>query len=337
MSSPRKTEKSGTVKNEVSILFLNQMERKGDVILYRRGVDVFLGLNCKDQDFQEGFRLLSLSKHKDAIWLVDVLKKHGIPCNRLEAMRLFLKEGNDARALCFAALVDDWNTELLLQSARIGFAVAQAYVADYNFRDDGAEAFKWAVRSACQHEPLGLCILGHCYRLGEGVTQVDLLAFYRYKEAAESENVEAQYWLACQYLAQEDMVNFFFWLGMSISNGNGGEAKFFNCARSFVAKFDPSKIDVPTNSVIFQIGQSLHGHIEVLRRTIWKAGVSDNILECAKQAVGMYEFWVARARDASFWWICIGRRLGVAAEIRRLVGKLIWDDRVNGRYLLERN
>jgi hypothetical protein len=45
---------------------------------------------------------------------------------------------------------------------------------------------------------------------------------------------------------------------------------------------------------------------------------------------------VARTGDASFWWICIGRRLGVAAEIRRLVGKLIWDDRVNGRCFLDR-
>jgi hypothetical protein len=219
----------------------------------------------------------------------------------------------------------------------MGFALAQAYIADYNFRDDGAEAFKWAVRSADQHEPLGLCIMGHCYRLGEGVTQDDLLAFYRYKEAAESENVEAQYWLACQYLAKHDMVNFFRWLGMSISSGNGERAKFFDYARAFVAKFDPSKIDVPTNSVVFQIGQSLHGHIEVLGRTIWNGRVPDNIFECVNQAVSMYEFWVARARDASFWWICTGRRLGVAAEIRRLVGKLIWDDRVNGRYLWGRN
>ncbi len=311
---------------------MQQTIPQNDLVLYRRGLDVFLGLNCKKQDFQEGFRLLQLSNHPDAVWLVALLERNGIPRNHSEAMNLFLEQRNDARSLCFAALVNSFDSDLLVQSAEMGFALSQAFVADYHLGDDNTAGFEWAKRSAQQHEPMGLCILGHCYRLGKGVPQDHRAAFSAYQEAADAGFVQARLWLACEYLQRQDMLNFFHWLGTSISGGNGDKKMLFEHIREFVSRIVLPSDDVAVNHVIFEIGSLLSKHIQVETRRVWGVQVSDDVFEYCIQTVKMNLFWCEKAKEVSFWWIACAKRLGVPVEIRQIVGKLIWEDRVNGTY-----
>jgi len=68
--------------------------------------DVLLGQNKKNQDVKRALDLASTCPHPDAQWLTGVCAGKDVK-TRDEAKAVFLARGNDdARALCFAALVD---------------------------------------------------------------------------------------------------------------------------------------------------------------------------------------------------------------------------------------
>jgi hypothetical protein len=90
-------------------------------------------------------------------------------------------------------------------------------------------------------------------------------------------------------------------------------------------------------SVVFAIGRALKGQVDNEERTIFGMGYSfDAHVSYAKQAYHVYEFQLQSYRKAVDSWTIIGLRNKVAKDMRKMIGKMIWDAREDAAYL-ERN
>jgi len=91
--------------------------------------DTLLGSNFVKQDVKRALELASTCKHPDAQWLTEIFAGKDVR-TKDEAREVFRAHENDARALCFAAMIAWPNDDARAnQSAEMGFALAQAWVA----------------------------------------------------------------------------------------------------------------------------------------------------------------------------------------------------------------
>ncbi len=117
---------------------------------------------------------------EDAKWLV-ALFPFGARLTREEAKRVFLVQGEDPRAMCFAALVcwsgAEEEIELIRRAARLGCAAAQARMV---VMSEESDCFAWAEKAAAQRDREGLKELAFmslewlwvCYGQEEGVVVI---------------------------------------------------------------------------------------------------------------------------------------------------------------------
>ncbi len=116
--------------------------------------DTLLGDNYKKQDITAALALAFDCKHPDAEWLTSIFEGKDISTKE-DAREVFLRFGNDARALCFAwHLIDDrWNDLPLLRRAyEMGNAFACSSLCDEVWSENKEEAFRLARAAAAQHE-----------------------------------------------------------------------------------------------------------------------------------------------------------------------------------------
>ncbi len=79
---------------------------------------------------------------------------------------------------------------------------------------------------------------------------------------------------------------------------------------------------------MFVIGRGLKGHINNEKGTIFGNGDNfDARIDLANQALHFYEFQLQSYRKAVDSWLIIGLRNRVVKDIRKLIGKMIWDAR----------
>jgi TPR repeat protein len=110
--------------------------------------------------------MASSCQHPDARWLTNSCAGKDVKTFE-DAKRVFFALGqNDARALCFAWMCGASDLAPLRRSAELGFAFAQAWMADRT--RGGEEKFKFAQLAAAQGERDGYYALGCCFRDGEG-------------------------------------------------------------------------------------------------------------------------------------------------------------------------
>jgi hypothetical protein len=84
--------------------------------------------------------------------------------------------------------------------------------------------------------------------------------------------------------------------------------------------------------VVFAIGRAFKGHIDNEKRTIF--GKGDRVYTFvgpAKQALRLFQ--LQSYRKAVDSWTIIGLRNGVVKDIRKMIGKMIWDAREEAAYL----
>jgi hypothetical protein len=80
--------------------------------------------------------------------------------------------------------------------------------------------------------------------------------------------------------------------------------------------------------VVFVIGRALKGHISNEKRTIFGDGWKfDTYIEPANQALHFYECQLQSYRKAVDSWTVIGLKNNVVKDIRKMMGKMIWDAR----------
>jgi TPR repeat protein len=285
--------------------------------------DTLFGHNGVLQNVTKALQLASVSQHPDAVWLTKLFATRSVGTKE-EAREVFLQcDENDAKALCFAGVLGDADDELR-HAADLGDALAQAKVASaWNSR--GEECVDLAEKAAAQGERDGFFWLGCCYRWGHGCERDEARTKENYLIAAELGDVAAMVRLG-ELLDKDDPLRFV-WLGRAAANGRyaqllsetGDQIRNFNCGTGHAM-------------AIFAVGRALNSHIDEEKQEIfgdsWK-------FVAANQAVNFFRFQLQSYRKAVDSWTVVGLRNIVVKDIRKMIGKMIWDAREEAEYLIQ--
>ncbi len=277
--------------------------------------DLLLGENFVKQNVNAAIQLAARCKHPEAIWLMHVFPLCSTQ-SAAAAKQVFLGEGEDPVALCFAALILRSNIDRvrLRRSAELGYAFAQAKIA-WSVRSE--ERLKWANASAAQGERAGFYMLGYCFsNLGNGK---DLqLAKENYSIAADLGELSAMVSLG-RILMKSDPQRYV-WFGKAAAGGYARD--FLDC---FVEQLSNSK----SLSIDFVIGRALKGHVEVEKNEIFgERDVFEARIGPANRAIQFYHAQCLAARRIVDAWSIIGRRNGIVKDVRLIIAMLIWDSKM---------
>jgi hypothetical protein len=290
--------------------------------------DTFFGENYVKVDGRKALELASVCGHPNAVWLTKLFDGRSPYVNT----KLSTEEGrqivllgpeNEARALCFVNW-DEGPLDAIPRAADLGDAFAQARMV---WRTVGEESFLWVEKSAAQGERDGFYHLGYCYRLGEGCEQDLERAKENFLAAAELGHVDSM--VEFGKLLDKDDPQRFFWFGRAAANGYS-----FYFVQEMVVQIRNFNFGKGYANVVFAIGQALDGHFDKGKRTIFgKHHPSNSRMDPANQALHFYEFQSQSYRKAVNTWIIIGLRNRVVKDIRKMIGKMIWDAREEAAYL----
>jgi hypothetical protein len=279
----------------------------------------FFGANYVEQDIKKALELASVCEHPNAVWLTKLVGGRDV-ASREDARQLFLGCENDPRALCFVGGEVD-------QAAKLGDAFAQALMADRTFGEVDVESFRWAEKSAAQGERDGFYLLGRYYRDGIGCQKGMERAKENYLFAAELGRVNA---MVCwgvmhdKYDPQQLV-----WLGRAASSGESGA--FLREMRDQIHKFGSG---TGLTKVVFVIGRALNGQIDNKERTVFGSYYDfETCIGPANQALRFYNFQLQSYQKAVDSWTIIGLRNNVVKDVRKMIGKIIWDAREEAAYL----
>jgi hypothetical protein len=124
-------------------------------------------------------------------------------------------------------------------------------------------------------------------------------------------------------LLEKDDPQRFFWLGRAAANR--GSSVFLNEVLDQVRNFTSG---TGYMKVMFAIGRTLKGHADNKKRTLFgNCYIFDTYIDLATQALHFYEFQLQSYRKAVDAWTIVGLRNRVVKDIRKMIGKMIWDAR----------
>jgi hypothetical protein len=191
--------------------------------------------------------------------------------------------------------------------------------------------FSVGKKSAAQGERDGFCCLGCCYRNGEGCEQDAERAKENHLVAAELGLV---YSTVCfGELFDENDPQRFVWLGKAAARG-----QFVSFLVEMFDQIGDFRSGTGYANVVFAIGRALKGHINNEKRTIFgEASRFDAYIRPANQALHFYEFQLQSYRKAVDSWTIVGLRNKVVKDIRKMIGKMIWDAREEAEHKLNCN
>ena len=230
---------------------------------------------------------------------------------------------DDARALAHLATIrgDD---SLMEKAASMGDARAMAKVF-FSSRSDG-EKFQLACASAEKGDAFGTYCLMHCFRAEIGCKKNESFAEELLERAADLGSVDVCYDLARNremkpWQRVKLLISFF---GMYFS---GSGRLYFDLEEVFRRY----ATDGSCTDVIFEVGEMFKGSIDVERGMVFGRKHRSNDLDILLRAVGMYDRWCDVAREACVAWILIAKRIGVHKDVRRIIAKMVWEARREGR------
>jgi hypothetical protein len=298
--------------------FKRSAEDTNVVLAWYQARDTLLGRMCVKQDIKRGFELAALCKHPEAVWLTSLFAGCVVHTTE-EAIEVLLRLQNDPKALCFAAYFRGFGVEIL-PAAELGDAYAQARIAS---ETTGTTRFRWAEKSAAQGERDGLFWLGFCFRAGFGCVKDVERAKEYFMSAALLGEVAGM--VALGDLSDKNDPQRFVWLGKAAAKGMRG---------AFLRNLTEEVHSGCRNAnVVFALGKALKGHIDNEKRTIFGEGyIFDARIGTANQAVQFYEFQLQSHRKAVDSWTIVALRNKVVKDIRKLIGKMIWDARDEAKY-----
>ena len=257
--------------------------------------DLFLGQNRKKQDVKRALKMAATCRHPDAQWLTGVCGGKNVKTSE-HALSVFLAQGNDdARALCFAALVHGaYNDEpRLRRSAEMGFAFAQGCMC---IETEGLESFIFASQAAAQGEREGFYFLGFSYRSGDGCDKNWEKAKENFMIAAKLGDFAAMYDV-CELLDETDP-RFWHWSGVLAARGH--PMVFLDIFSRNVNRFES---DPSFAIAMFAIGRALKGHIDEQKGEIFgNNSYFNKRTGQANRAIGFFNDQCCAARKAVDAW-----------------------------------
>jgi hypothetical protein len=284
--------------------------------------DTFFGRNFVSRNIPLALEMAGSCQHPDARWLSEACAGKDVNTEE-DGKKVFSALGqNDARALCFmwgcCEEDEEEDFSLLRRSAELGFAFAQALIAQEN---PGPEEFKFAQLSAAQGERDGLFQLGFCFYDGEGCDEDRDKAKENFLRASELGRVSSMLWLGTM-LSESDPQRWRWW-GQAAA---AGEAEYM--LRNFAKQVRCFNAGFGSSAVMFAIGRALQGHVNEEARRIFNDGRGfDSWIGPAKQAIAFYLAQLEATKDSMRAWTQVGIKLKVVKDVRKLIAKLIWDSR----------
>jgi hypothetical protein len=274
----------------------------------------------------------SVCEHPSAVWLTKLFAGRD-DVSRKEARQVFLACENDSRALCLAGLLGR-DVDEISRAADLGDAFAQAVMTQGT---RGERRVRLAGKSAAQGERDGFYHLGNCYQDGTGCEKDEEKAKECFLEAAELGHASAM--LRVGELLEIDDPQRFFWFGRAATSGgvwfgrdmpNRYSFSFLNEMSDQIHNFNNGTGHA---KVVFAIGRALKGHIDNEKRRIFGSNYKFDIyIGPANQALHFYEFQLQSYRKAVDSWTIVGLRNRVVKDIRKMIGKMIWDKREEAKY-----
>jgi hypothetical protein len=120
------------------------------------------------------------------------------------------------------------------------------------------------------------------------------------------------------------------WFGRA---ANGETCSFLEALRDQIYKFSFGI----GHAGVFGIGRVLKEQVDKEERTIFgRANLFAFYNEPANRAVQFYELQLQSYRKAVNSWTIVGLRNRVVKDIRKMIGKMIWDAREEAKYLEEK-
>ncbi len=297
-----------------------------DDIAWYRVRDTLFGENYETFDITKALRLAAVCNHPDAVWLTNLFAKHGNVCTKSEVRQVFLGCINDTKAAYFAASLDDYRDvqlEPLLRTLAVsGYAYAQAEMARTiisNF--DFGTNFYWAEKAAAQKERNGFYWLAICYLYGSNCRMSEELAKKNFLNAAMLGSRSAM----CKYalMLEETDTQRVLWIAKA---GYKLHQVFFNLMNSHMEYYKSTLLNGPKPSpMTFAFGRAL------VRQYHWKDRGTITYVN-ADQAIQYFDFQLKEYRRAVDTWTIVGLRNNVVKDIRKLIGKIIWDARDEAEY-----
>ncbi|MBX9636671.1 MAG: hypothetical protein K2Q45_03880 [Nitrosomonas sp.] len=283
--------------------------------------------------FENILKFIELAKqcpHPDAQWFAKVFD--GIHVDSFAVVENILLQTNNARGICFAALISskyDRQTQFV-KAAEMGYAFAQAICAIRYFRCFGLgignveqtqKAFSWALEAACQSEREAFVALGYFYEL-----QKD--------KEKERENILKAARLGC-FQSMETYARYFDlwdvrrwdWWCLAASKNYGQ-----SCLKIKLVNV----IFLPTTPLpmIFRVGRVMKGHVDALRLTIFNCLTIGVEVDAAQQAIEVYDKQCKSARLAVDAWCIFALRMNnkINRDVRKKIGMLVWNCRDTTAY-----
>jgi hypothetical protein len=134
--------------------------------------------------------------------------------------------------------------------------------------------------------------------------------------------------VAFGFVFDKDDPQRFFWYGRAAVSGN---SYFF--LNEMVLQIRNFNNGTGIAKVVFAIGRALKGHIYNKKRTIFgNVNMFDARIGPANQALHFYNFQLHFYRKAVDSWSIVGLRNKVVKDIRKMIGKMVWDAREEAAY-----
>lgn len=289
--------------------------------------DLLIGDNCVKQDIPRALELAATHRDEpETRWIADTFAGKNVQTNE-EARDVLQSLGEDDKVAAFFCWIlggADWTDySRLLRCAEHGNAFAQAWMCR---RSEKVERFKFARLAALQKERSAFYWLGDCYSEGEGCES-------NFEEAKNCFLIGAELGDASAMVCLGDLLDDWdpkrwHWWGRAA--GLGHRAGFRSDFMWQVLNF---KSGIGSAPVVCAIGKALVGQIDVQKEEIFEDHENFfSLVGPAQQAVEFYQSQVKAARKAVDAWTCVGIRLNVVKDIRKLIGGLIWDARDLAEY-----
>ncbi len=289
-------------------------------------------MNC-GEDLSRELELLNLLCEKSEFrstevqWLEESLIRNNI-CSASEARSLWMRDRNDGRAVCWAALIAPvWDIgEIRRAACDFGYSFAQSIMA---LHTDGDECFKFATEAHENGEANGTAILAYCFDRGIGCAKD--------KKKAEELRAICEFSLGTAVLgaklnAASDPERMRWALCAAKKGVRVGEV-LSELYTNVVRKCNNFSLRKCRHDVLFAAGEILSGSVRLYKKKIFR--VSDqysSVIPHVVQAVHFYESQCQAAKDAVTAWFIVATRLGVVKDIRVLIAKMVWQWRKTGRF-----
>ncbi len=294
-----------------------------ELLLWLNIRDMLLGENCVKQDVGSAFALSRGCKHPNALWLTSLLENAS-----LDVESVFLSS-EDPQAKVFVSLLQRRNGipnySPVIAASNRGDPFCQAFVARV-CSGSGEEAMRLAKLSSDKGERDGLFFLGWIYDNGFGCRRSVEKAIHFYRLAAALQHIMAMVnlgWL----LPESDPQRWFCWAKHQVVL-KGETTPFFHFFQGVLSSFFAG--DQSLRSSAFAIGCALFDHVD--DSTIFGVPCDTNFISSAKRGVDFYRSQCRLARLAIMAWTQAGVRLGVVKDVRKMIGRMIWERRVDADY-----